>query len=382
MDFELSADQKTIVKTVADFVKKELPLTRMRKLRDDPIGFSRDTWRQMGELGWLGIALPESAGGFGGSFVDASLVLEQFGTTLVSEPFAECALVCGHALLFAGSAEQQARWLAPMLAGESVVALAWSERGGRFDPARLATRAERRGDGWHLSGEKAWVLAGNAADQLVVSARTSGADGEPGGVSLFVVDAETAGLARKPLATMDGRRAAHLTLDCTVPADRLLGDEGAALPALARALDVGAAAACAEGYGVMKTALWMTVEYLRTREQFGTKIGTFQALQHRAVDMFIESELARSTAIMASIKIDEEDPAERQRAISAAKVHLAQSGRYVTQQSIQLHGGVGVTDEHDIGLYFKRMQILTTLWGDEEHHLARFASLPAFVEGI
>lgn len=381
MDFELSADQKTIVKSVSDFVKKELPVTRMRRLREDPIGFSRDTWRQMGELGWLGIAMPAEAGGFGGSFVDASLVLEQFGTTLVSEPFAECALVAGHALL-SGSAEQHGRWLAPMLAGESVVALAWAERAGRFDPARLGTRAERRGDGWHLAGEKVWVLAGNAADQLVVSARTSGADGEAGGVSLFVVDRNTAGVSVQPLRTMDGRRAAHVRLDCTVPGDRLLGAEGEALPALARALDVGAAAACAEGHGVMKTALWMTIEYLRTREQFGAKIGTFQALQHRAVDMFIETELLRSMAIMASIKIDEEDVAERQRAVSAAKVHLAQSGRLVSQQSIQLHGGVGVTDEHDIGLYFKRMQVLASLWGDEEHHLARFASLPGFTEGI
>lgn len=382
MDFELSADQKTIIKTVSDFVKREMPVARMRKLRDDPAGFSRDTWRQMGELGWLGIAMPEAAGGFGGTFVDAALVLEQLGTTLVSEPVTECALVCGSALLFAGTSDQHARWLAPMLAGESVVALAWAERAGRFDPARLSTRAERRGDTWHLTGEKVWVLAGNAADQLVVSARTSGAGGDPAGVSLFVLDAGTPGLTRQPLATMDGRRAAHVRLDCTVPADRLLGDEGAALPALSRALDVGAAAACAEGHGVMKTALWMTIEYLRTREQFGTKIGTFQALQHRAVDMFIETELARSMAIMANILIDEEDAAERQRAVSAAKVHLAQSGRYVTQQSIQLHGGVGVTDEHDIGLYFKRMQILASLWGDEEHHLARFSSLPSFSEGI
>ncbi len=223
-----------------------------------------------------------------------------------------------------------------------------------------------------------WVLAGNAADQLVVSARTSGADGDAAGVSLFVVDPNTDSVSIQPLRTMDGRRAAHVRLDCAIPADRLLGDEGAGLSALERALDVGAAAACAEGHGVMKTALWMTVDYLRTREQFGVKIGTFQALQHRAVDMFIETELARSMSIMASIKIDEPDADERRRAVSAAKVHLAQSGRLVTQQSIQLHGGVGVTDEHDIGLYFKRMQILSSLWGDEEHHLARFAALPSF----
>ena len=269
-----------------------------------------------------------------------------------------------------------------MLGGESVVTLAWAERGGRYDPARVATRAERRGDSYHLTGEKAWVLAGNAADQIVVSARTGGADGAADGVSLFVVDADTAGLSRQPLATMDGRRAAHVRLDCTVPADRLLGAEGGGHAALSRALDIGAAAACAEGYGVMKTALQMTVDYLKTREQFGVKIGMFQALQHRAVDMFIESELARSMSIMASIKVSEDDAAERQRAISAAKVHLSQSGKYVAAQSIQLHGGIGVTDEHDIGLYFKRMQVLMSLWGDEEHHLARYSSLPGFATSL
>ena len=382
MNFELSADQNAILESARDFVKRELPITRMRKMRNDPAGFSRETWRQMGELGWLGIAMPAEVGGFGGTFVDAAIILEQLGTTLVSEPFAECALVAGHALLFAGTPDQQARWLTPMLSGDSVVALAWAERDGRFDPARVKTRAERHGDRWHLTGEKVWVLAGNAADQLVVSARTSGQDGDQDGVSLFVVDADGPGLVRTPLATMDGRRAAHVKLECTLSSDRLLGTEGAGLAALSRALDVGAAAACSEGHGVMKTALWMTVEYLKTREQFGVKIGTFQALQHRAVDMFVEAELGRSMAIMASIKVGEDDPTERQRAVSAAKVHLAQSGRLVTQQAIQLHGGIGITDEHDIGLYFKRMVVLSALWGDEEHHLARYASLPTFTAGI
>lgn len=382
MNFDLSADQNAILESARDFCKKELPISRMRKMRADATGFSRDMWKQMGELGWLGIAMPAEVGGFGGSFVDAAIIVEQLGAVLASEPYTECALVGGHALLLAGNRDQHARWLTPMLGGDSVVALAWAERDGRFDPASVHTRAERRGSDWHVHGEKVWVLAGNAADQLIVSARTSRGGSEPEGVSLFVIDANAPGVARTPLATMDGRRAAHVKLDCVVPADRLLGPEGAGYVALSRALDVGAAAACAEGYGVMKAALWMTVEYLKTREQFGVKIGTFQALQHRAVDMFVETELARSMAIMAAIKVSEEDPVERHRAVSAAKVHLAQSGRFVTQQAIQLHGGIGITDEHDIGLYFKRMQILATLWGDEEHHLGRFSSLPSFMEGV
>ncbi|MBM4358186.1 MAG: acyl-CoA dehydrogenase family protein [Deltaproteobacteria bacterium] len=375
MDFELSADQRMIVETAAAFVKKELPLERMRHMREDATGWSRDVWKQMGELGWLGIMHPESVGGFGGSFVDAALILERLGGNLVGEPFAASAVV-GAMAMRAGSAEQQERFLAPMIAGDTSLALAWAERAGRFDAHRVATRAEKTSDGYRIRGEKVWVLNGHAADHLVVSARTSGADGAREGVSLFVLDGDAPGVVRKAVKTMDGQRAAMVTLDCTVPSDRLLGDEGGAAEPLERVLDHGAAATIAEGHGVMKAALDMTVEYLKTREQFGVKIGVFQALQHRAVDMFVETELTKSAMLMSAIKVESSDPVERKRAISAAKAQLAMSGRYVSQQSIQLHGGVGVTDEHDIGLYFKRMHVLTTLYGDEEHHLARYASLP------
>lgn len=377
MDFELSADQKMIVETAATFVKKELPVERMRHLREDAVGWSKEMWKQMGELGWLGIMHPDTVGGFGGSFVDAALIVEKFGNNLVSEPFVASAILAATALR-GGSEEQQVRFLAPMVAGDTSLALAWAERAGRFDPAIVSTRAEKAGDGYRLRGEKVWVLNGQAADHFVVSARTSGRDGDAEGLSLFVVDADAVGVTRTTVKTMDGQKAATLSLDVFVDADRLLGVEGAGLPALERALDYGAAATVAEGHGVMKTALDMTVEYLKTREQFGVKIGVFQALQHKAVDMFIETELTKSVMLMAAIKVDSEDPLERKRAVSVAKAQLAMSGRFVAQQSIQLHGGVGVTDEHDIGLYFKRMHVLTTLFGDEEFHLARFASLPSF----
>ena len=379
MDFELSADQKMIADTAASFVKKELPVARMRKMREDALGWSRAVWKQMGELGWLGIMHPESVGGFGGSFVDAALILERFGTTLVTEPFAASAVVAAVALR-SGSDEQQQRFLAPMIAGDASLALAWAERASRYRAAVCATRAEKSGGGYRLKGEKAWVLNGHAAERIVVSARTSGREGDERGVSLFVIDSGAKGLARKTVQCMDGHKAAMLSIDCTVDADRLLGDEGEGVVVLERALDYGAAAACAEGFGAMKTALDMTVEYLKTREQFGVKIGSFQALQHRAVDMFVETELAKSVMLMAAIKADSADPVERKRAISAAKAQLGMSGKFVTQQSIQLHGGIGITDEHDIGLYFKRMHALGTLWGDEEHHVARFAALPTFSE--
>jgi alkylation response protein AidB-like acyl-CoA dehydrogenase len=382
MNFDLTEDQKMIVDTVRNFVKKELPLERMRKMRNDERGYSPEVWQHMGELGWLGIAFPEEVGGFGGSFVDASLIVQQFGTTLVSEPYLASAVLAGKALLLAGSSEQHEKWLTPMIVGETTLALAYAERDSRFDVASVATRAEKSGDGFRLKGEKCWVLNGHAADQIVVSARTSGDVRSPEGASLFLVDKDDAGLERQALKTMDGKRAAKLSLDVQLGADRLLGELGAGHAVLDRVMDYGAAALCAEGSGMLAAVLAMTLEYLKTREQFGVKIGTFQALQHRAVDMFVETELAKSTGIMAAIKVDYDDDDQRRRAVSAAKAQLAISGKLVTQQAIQLHGGIGVTDEHDVGLFFKRMHVANTLCGDEEFHVARFAALESFERGI
>ncbi len=383
MNFDLTPDQKQIVDTAAAFARKESPVTRLREMRKDPVGYSKAVWKQMGELGWLGILYPESLGGFGGTFVDAALVIEKLGTTLVPEPYIASVVLAGSTILAAGSEAQKKRWLEPLMAGDTSLALAYAERESRFDPLRVATRAEKAGKGYRLRGEKIFVLNGHAADAVVVSARTAGSGAERDGISAFVVDPGTRGLTVRSIQTMDGHHAAILTFDdVEVDADRLLGVEGGAAAALERAIDLGAAAACAEGAGIMQTVLAMTRDYLCTREQFGVKIGTFQALQHRCVYMFIEAELARSASMMASIKADEPDEVERKTAISAAKVQLAVSGRYVTQQAIQLHGGIGVTDEHDVGLYFKRMHVLNTLFGDEEHHLTRFASLPTFTAGI
>jgi alkylation response protein AidB-like acyl-CoA dehydrogenase len=382
MNFELSEDQKALVSTVSAFARKESPVTRLRRLREDPIGFEPETFRKMGEYGWLGVMFPEDAGGSGGSFVDAALVLEQLGSTLVPEPVIP-ALVAGTAILRAGSAEQRQRFVAPLAAGESVLSLAFVEAQGRHEPRDVVTRAVRSGASWKISGEKRWVLAGHAASALVVSARTSGGDRDPDGISLFVIDRDTPGLSVRSVKTMDGGRAAHVRLDgVEVGPDRLLGPEGQGRSALEAALDIGAAACCAEGVGITQAILRMTVEYLKVREQFGVKIGSFQALQHRAVDMFIEAELCRSMSMLASIKADASDEVERKTAISAAKVQLAAGGRFISQQAIQLHGGIGITDEHDVGLYFKRMHTLNTLFGDEEHHLSRFSSLPSFTESL
>ncbi|HLK38238.1 MAG TPA: acyl-CoA dehydrogenase [Polyangiaceae bacterium] len=383
MNFDLSSDQKLLVDTVANFLRKESPVSRLRTMRENPVGYSKDLWRQMGELGWLAIGFSEEAGGLGGSFVDVSLILEKFGTTLVPEPYIPSVVLAGSVLASLATPEQRQRWLEPAIAGQTTLALAYAEREGRFDPCRVATRAASAGGGYKLSGEKTFVLNGHAADAVIVSARTSGGVADHGGISAFVVDPKSAGVTVRAIKTMDGHRAAIVTLqDVVVGAQDRLGADGGAGAALERALDRAAAAACAEGIGIMQTVLGMTRDYLCTREQFGVKIGTFQALQHRCVDMFVETELAKSLSILASIKADEVDDVDRKTAISAAKVQLALSGRFVTQQGIQLHGGIGVTDEHDVGLYFKRMQILNTLFGDEEHHLTRFASLPTFTERV
>jgi len=382
MNFDLSDEQKLLVDTVASFVKKQSPVARLRALRDDPIGWSRDVWRQMGEFGWLGVLFPESVGGAGGSFVDTALILEQLGKALVPEPILP-SLIAASPLLRLGTEEQKAAFLTPMIEGSTSLALAYAEAESRFDVHNVATRATRDASGYRLDGEKRWVLNGHAADTIVVSARTSGDTRDPRGVSLFIIDKGTQGVTIQPVKTMDGHRAAMITLEgARIPEERRLGPEGTATFALEEAMDIGAAAACAEGVGIARAVLAMTTDYLRTREQFGVKIGSFQALQHRAVDMFIEVELCKSTAILASIKVSDLDEVERKSAISAAKVQLAVGGRHVTQQAIQLHGGIGVTDEHDVGLYFKRMHILNTLFGDEEHHVARFAALPSFTRGL
>ena len=382
MNFDLSDEQKLLLDSVASFVKKQSPVSRLRALREDPTGWSREVWQRMGEYGWLGLTLPEEVGGLGGTFADVSLILEQLGTALAPEPFLP-SLVASLPILRLGTPEQQQTYLAPLAEGRTSLALAYAETRSRFDVSDVETRAVKAKGKYRIDGSKRWVLNGHAADTILVSARTS--DGERGGgeISLFALDRATPGLTITPVKTMDGHHAAMITLTAVeVGEDRRLGAEGAALPALEEAMDVGAAAACAEGAGITRAVLDMTTDYLRTREQFGVKIGSFQALQHRAVDMFVEVELCKSTAILAAIKVSDLDVVERKSAVSAAKVQLAVGGRFVTQQAIQLHGGIGVTDEHDVGLYFKRMHVLNTLFGDEEYHVNRYARLPSFTAGL
>lgn len=379
MNFDLSEEQQILVDSVAKFVANDSPVERFRKLRDTERGWDPATWARIAEFGWLGVAYPEEQGGFGGRFVDLALILEQLGRGLVPEPIVPSVVLAGGLLSRLGSDAQRERFLTPMIEGRTSLALAYAERQSRFAANDCRTRAERRGDGWVLSGEKTWVLNGHAADQLVVVARTGGDPLDREGLSLFVVDGDAAGLERLRVAGMDGQRTALVRLrGVEVGADRLLGEAGGALPHLEWALDRGAAAACAEGQGEIQELFERTVAYLKQRVQFGVPIGSFQALQHRAADMYAETELCRSTMILAAIAADYDDAEERQAEISAAKLQLSRGGWFVQENAIQLFGGIGVTDEQDEGLFFKRLRVLQGLFGDADWHVARYQGLRSF----
>jgi alkylation response protein AidB-like acyl-CoA dehydrogenase len=379
MNFDLSEEQQMIVESVAKFVQNDSPVARFRKLRETEQGWEPAVWERMGEYGWLGVAVPEEQGGFGGRFVDMALILEQLGRGLVPEPYLPSVVLAGGLLTRLGTAEQRERFLTPATEGRSSLALAYAERQARYDLADCRTRAERRGSAWRLEGEKVWVLNGHAADAIGVAARTAGDAADAEGVSLFVVDADAKGLERTPVNGMDGHRTGLLRLrGVEVGEDRLLGEEGRALPHLEWATDRGAAAACAEGLGEVAELFERTVAYLKQRKQFDRPIGSFQALQHRAADMFAEVELCKSTMILAAIQADSEDEDERRAGVSAAKLQLAEGGWFVQSQAIQLHGGIGVTDEQDEGLFFKRLRVLNALFGDADHHVDRFQRLAGF----
>jgi alkylation response protein AidB-like acyl-CoA dehydrogenase len=368
MDFELRPEQAQLRDTLQRFIRKDYGFESRRAIIASPEGFSRDTWRAFGELGLLGIGIPEEHGGFGGDAVDTFVVMEALGSGLVVEPYLATVVLGAGLVREAGNDAQKAAILPAVAAGEMLLAFAHGEPGGRHELDEVSTTARRAGSGYVLSGKKAVVLGGEAADKLVVSARMGG------GLSLFIVDAKAPGMAREGYRTHDGQRAADVALtDVSVDRDALLGAEGAALPVIRRVVDRACAALCAEAVGVMETLNGHTLEYLKTRKQFGVAIGTFQVIKHRMADMFIAAAQARSMACLAAIRAESADDAERGQAISAAKALVGKSARHVGQQAVQLHGGMGVTDELAVSHYFKRLTGINVTFGDADHHLARFS---------
>jgi alkylation response protein AidB-like acyl-CoA dehydrogenase len=379
MNFDLNEEQQVIMDQAAKFVANESPVSRFRQLRETERGWEPEMWAKMAEQGWLAIALPEEQGGFGGGFVDLAIILEQLGRGLVPEPYIASVVLAAGILSEEGSEAQREAFLTPMIEGNTSLAYAYAETQSRYNPSDCLTKAAKSGDGWTLSGEKVWVLNGHAADQIIVVARTGGGQLDEAGLSLFVVDGDAKGLTRIRVPGMDGQRTAVLRFESVeIGADRLLGREGDAFAAVEKAIDRGAAAACAEGLGQIRELFDRTVAYLKQREQFGVPIGSFQVLQHIASDMYAEMELCSSTSILASIQVDNPDADTRKAEVSAAKLQLANGGWIVQKNAIQLFGGIGITDEQDEGLFFKRLRVLHGLFGDADWHVSRFQSLKGF----
>jgi alkylation response protein AidB-like acyl-CoA dehydrogenase len=379
MNFDLSEEQEMIVDAVQKFVSNDSPVERFRKLRDHETGWEKSVWSAMGEYGWLGVEVPEELGGYGGSFVDVALILEQLGRGLVPEPYIASVVLAGGLLTKFGSDAQRTAYLGPMIEGQTSLALAYAEKQSRYNLADCRTTATKRGDAWTIDGTKVWVLNGHAADQVIVAARTSGEPTDEQGISLFIVDGGADGLTRTTVPGHDGQKSGLLGFDgVEVGDDRLLGAEGEGFALLEWAIDRGAAAACAEAQGELSELFERTVAYLKQREQFGVPIGTFQALQHRAADMYAEVELCKSVTMLAAIQADADDAELRKSEISAAKLQLTHGGWFVQENAIQLFGGIGVTDEQDEGLFFKRVRVLQGLFGDADHHVDRFQSQARF----
>jgi alkylation response protein AidB-like acyl-CoA dehydrogenase len=380
MELVRSEDQELIAKTAADFVAGKSSIARVRALRDgdDPLGYSRALWKEMAELGWIGIPFPESVGGSGLGFAELAVVLEELGRTLAPEPFLSTVLLGGQALLLAGDEAKAKDWLPRVIAGDAILALAQQEARSRYDLAAVETRAERAVSGFRIRGEKIQVLDGHVADALVVVARSAGGPRDSAGLTLFVVPKGAAGLTVTRQSRVDGRNAALVRLDgVAVGADAVLGavDGGHAL--LARVIDRATVGLSAEMLGGMSQAFALTLDHLKHRQQFGVPIGSFQALKHRAANVYIEIELAKSAVMAAARAVDAETP-DLAKLVSLAKARCSDAYVLAANEGVQMFGGVGMTDEYDIGFYMKRARAAELTFGDAAFHRARWASLSGY----
>jgi pimeloyl-CoA dehydrogenase small subunit len=373
MDFGLSDEQKLLKDSVESLLADRYGFEARKGYAQERDGFSRAMWKQYAELGLLALPFEEKYGGIGGSAVDTMLVMEAFGRALVLEPYFATVVLCGSLLRLGGNDSQRDACLPKIATGDLTLAFAHAEQQARYTLSDVKTTARKDGDGYILDGAKTLVLHGNSAGSFVVSARIGGNQRDTSGLALFLIDADTKGVARRGYATTDGQRAAELTLsNVRVPADAVLGAPGNAFPLIEKVIDIAIAAQCAEAVGAMSVMHEMTIDYLKTRKQFGVNIGSFQVLQHRAAEMLIALEQARSMAMLAAMTADD-DAATRRKAISAAKVQICNSGRLVGQQATQLHGGIGMTMEYAVGHYFKRVTAIAATFGDAAHHLDMLA---------
>jgi alkylation response protein AidB-like acyl-CoA dehydrogenase len=375
MDLTLSDEQRLLRESADRFVNETYTADHRRRIANDPLGFSADLWKQFAELGWLALPIAEADGGLGGGAIEIGILMEAFGRGLVSEPYLST-VVIGAALIAECGSEAQRQALLPRIAdGSLVLAFAHSERQARFDLADVRTSAKKAPGGWTLNGQKTAVLDGNAAGQIIVSARVDAGDGKPGRLCLFLVPKGTSGLTSRDFARLGGGRACNLDLrDVRLPADAMLGGGSDALPAIEAVVDRAMAALGAEAVGIMQTLLDQTLEYTKIRKQFGRPLSANQVIRHRLADMSMQCDEARSMALRAALMADAE-PVARSRAASGAKAKIGRCARFVAEQSVQLHGAMGVTEELDIGSYFKRLLAFDTLFGGSAHHYRRYAAL-------
>jgi len=374
MDFEPSDDQRLLVESVTRLLSDTYSFAQRKGYTALPHGHSPDMWAKFAELGLLGLPFAEEYGGFGGGAQEVMLVMQAFGRVLVLEPFLPTVVLCGTAINAAGSAEQKRALLTAIAEGSLVMSFAHSERQARYDLNDVVTAAKQSGGGWVLDGSKTVVSHGEAAGKLIVSARTSGDRYDEDGITLFIVDAGAAGVARRGYVSRDDTRAADVSLsNVSVPADAVLGEVGKGFPIIQKVVEAGIAATAAEVVGAMEAMNEMTLEYSKTRVQFGNPIGSYQVVQHRMADMFMTQEQGRSMAMLATIAVDNPDADERTRELAMAKVGIGQAGRYVSQSAVQMHGGIGMTEEYAVGHYFRRCMVIERLWGDPAYYLAKLA---------
>ena len=375
MDLTLSDEQRMLRESVDRFVGETYTADHRRKLANDPLGFSADIWKQFAELGWLALPIPEGYGGLGGGAVEIGILMEAFGRGLVSEPYLSTIVIGAGLIAECGSEAHKQAMLPKVADGSLCLAFAHSERAARFDLADVATIAKQTPEGWRLDGRKTAVLDGNAAGQFIVSARISEGNGTAGKLCLFLVPHGAPGHTLRDFQRLGGGRACNIELkDVRLPADAVLGDGSDALPAIEAVVDRAMAALGAEAVGIMQTLLDQTLEYTKIRKQFGRPLSANQVIRHRLADMAMQCDEARSMALRAALMVDAE-PIARSRAASGAKAKIGKCARFVAEQSVQLHGAMGVTEELDIGSYFKRLLAFDTLFGGSAHHYRRHAAL-------
>jgi len=375
MDLSLSVEHGILRDSVERFVRESYPFDKRRKIVDESESFLQENWQDFSKLGWLGLNLPEEFGGNGGSAVDTMVVAEALGPGLILEPFLET-VVIGSKLIQVGSNEKQkSEFLSNLVRGRLILTFAFAEPQSRYSLSDVQLSAKPNGDQFVLNGKKAVVRHASSADKIIVSARTAGDRRDKHGITLFLVERNSPGLSRRDYRLQDDIPASELIFDnVCLRRTAMIGDLDCALPMVELVVDHGIAMVCAEAVGIMSALYTATLQYVKTREQFGQPIGKFQVIKHRMVDMLMACEEARSMAYMATLKLDESDPNVRKRAASAAKVSIGKAARFVGQQSIQLHGGMGMTDELDVGHYFKRLTMIDILFGDVDFHLKRYSA--------